>query len=156
VIFIDPYLAAAFVFIDLFGSEIFGALFGPGRIHQQKQVIQDFQTPFFRSMKKLLAPHLELPLRDGHALEFQSDGVQQQFARHPELAALKPAFMARAEDITSTLLGYSRGTAGVAERFVNQFIANAAINDWTPDITNALYTLITRWVDLVAATGHLQ
>ena len=107
-----------------FWSDLFGL--GETRIEREKETIQDVLTSIFRYLKNSYG----VPIRDGHALQFPSDGVQAQFSRRPDIAALAPALMATSDIVTSLVFASKDTSQGQKERVVNQFLANAAINDW--------------------------
>lgn len=119
-----------------FWSNLFGL--GETRIDREKQAIQDVLTSIF----KFLHSAYGVPIRDGHALQFDSSGVQQQFARRPDIAALVPALLPSAPTVTKDVFAHGTPTEGQIERTVNQYLANAAINDWpaqaTLDIWNGM------------------
>lgn len=116
-------------------------IFGTSRIHEQKQAIQDFYTPLFRYAHSAWG----YALRDNHALQFQSDGVQRMFAQCPDLAALWPVFYEDACTIEQCVFG-DCSSGGGQKRFVNQFIANACINQWTVQQSQDLWDAIVQAV----------
>ena len=155
--FVNLDMASAYVSmgtedVEICGEvlKVFKVFLGPGRIKEQKVEIQDFLTAFLTTMGKVLT----LPLRDGHALQFKSEGVERELNNRPEIAALKPTFLPNAEAITTSLVGFDPGTDGVAERFVNQFLANAAINGWSVEMTNALYKSLVDMSSVVGAGAN--
>ena len=68
--------------------EFWAKMFGIGdtRIDREKYQIQHVMTGIFR----YLHDSYGVPITDNHALNFNSDGVQAQFARRPDIAALLP------------------------------------------------------------------
>lgn len=122
--------------IDLFGL-------GETRIHREKETIQDINTSIFRYLNSTYG----VPITDGHALQFPSDGVQAQFAHRPDIAALVPSFMTDAPTVTDLVFASTDTSLGQQERVVNQFLANAAYNNWTVPATVAI------WDGMVQATN---
>lgn len=130
-----PIGAAIGALAGILSGSLFG---GTGRIKGEKVAIQDLLTPTFRQ-----AEPYGYSVRDNHALQFKSGGVQRQLASKPELAKLAPGMQQGAANIVQKAFGSSE--AGWGERLVNQFLANAAINNWSPAQTSAL------WQSLVEA-----
>lgn len=112
-----------------FWADLFGL--GETRIQREKQQIQDVMTDIFRYLE--FAYHV--PIRDGHALQFGSDGVQAQFQRRPDIAALAPSLMTTSLPVTSLVFARKDTSQGQRERVVNQFLANASINEWPVNST---------------------
>jgi hypothetical protein len=105
---------------------IFNDLFGKSHIQIQKDEIQKYLTQILRRVHN----DYGFPLRDDHALQFPSDGVQKWLQARPDLAAVAPAMQADAAKIVTGAFGYDKSGPGIEERMVNQFLANAAINLW--------------------------
>ncbi len=105
--------------------------FGKTHIEIQKEAIQAYLTIVFKVLEKWYG----FPIRDGHALQFKSDGVRRQLALRPDLGAMAQALWADADEIITGAFGYQKSGSGIRERFVNQFLANAAINNWTLQAT---------------------
>lgn len=116
-----------------FWSDLFGL--GETRIEREKEQIQDILTPIFR----YLAKSYGVPIRDNHALQFPSDGVQAQLARRPDIAALAPTLMLTAETMARLVFASKDTSSGQQERIVNQYLANAAINDWPVSATQQIW-----------------
>lgn len=115
-IFLGPNLA--------FWKNLFGL--GETRIDRQKEQIQDVYTGIFRYLKQAYG----VPIADNHALQFPSDGVQKQFSRRPDIAALVPYLSAWGEQVAEKVFADDSVGSGKQERVVNQFLANAAYNNW--------------------------
>ena len=115
-IFFGPNLR---FWIDLFGL-------GETRIDREKQQIQDVMTGIFYFLNSAYG----VPIRDGHALQFPSDGVRAQFSRRPDIEALVPHLLLSSEAMTRMVFASKDSSQGQRERVVNQYLANAAINDW--------------------------
>lgn len=125
--------------------QMWANLFGLGetRIDREKATIQAVMTSIFRYLNVTYG----VPIRDNHALNFPSDGVRAQFLRRPDIAALVPAAM-QSVGVIASLVFASRDTSqGEKERVVNQFLANAAYNDWPVAAT------IQIWEGLYDATN---
>lgn len=128
---VPPYI----IFGPNFGfwKSVFGM--GQTKIDRQKEEIQDFWTPLFRYLNRTYG----VPIRDDHFLQFPSDGVKKQFKQHPEIAAMAPAMYAEADDIILGAFGYDSSGSGIRERMVNQFLANAAYNNWPVHATREIW-----------------
>lgn len=112
-----------------FWFDLFGL--GETRIEREKEAIQDVMTPIFKYLKKSYG----VPIRDNHALQFPSDGVRNQFERRPDIAALAP-YLAQTDDMVASLVFARKNPSqGQEERVSNQFLANAAINNWPVNAT---------------------
>lgn len=116
-----------------FWSDVFGL--GETRIDREKQQIQDVLTYIFRYLRDAYG----VPLRDGHALQFKSDGVRAQLARRPDLAALQPIFLLSVPRLAEVVFVDDTPSQGQKERIVNQFLANAAINNWPANATTQIW-----------------
>lgn len=120
-------------------------LFGLGetRIEREKEQIQEIGTNIFQYLKKAYG----VPIRDNHWLQFSSDGVKDQFRRRPDIAALVQ-YTSGTDDIVANLV-FARKNAsqGQEERVSNQFLANAAINNWPVNAT------IQIWDGIVLASS---
>lgn len=112
-----------------FWADLFGL--GETRIDREKQQIQDVLTGIFQYLKYAY----DVPIRDGHALQFGSEGVRAQFARRPEIAALAPLGLESAPILAQRVFVDDTPTLGQQQRIINQFLANAAINDWPVSTT---------------------
>lgn len=121
---------------------IFNDLFGLSHIQIQKEEIQKYLTQVFRYIHNVYG----FPLRDDHALQFPSDGVKKWLGRRPDLAAQAPLMQDQADQIVTGAFGYQKSGPGIRQRMVNQFLANAAINEWPLDAT------IQLWDALVTAS----
>lgn len=134
VLWLNPITAiASFAINWRFWADLFGL--GETRIDREKQQIQDVLTSIFQYLNFAY----NVPIRDGHALQFPSDGVQSQFAQHPEIAALVPQLLQTSPIVTANVFADTTPTSGEQERTVNQFLANAAINEWPPSATVAIW-----------------
>src|ERR1700704_814169 len=88
VLWFNPFTAIiAFAINYQFWLDLFG--FGETRIDREKQAIQDVYTYIFQYLA--WADHV--PIRNGHALLFDSDGVRKQFDARPDIAELVPQLM---------------------------------------------------------------
>ena len=112
--------------------------FGQTHIDSQKDSIQQFSTPVWRAY----ADYKGLPLRDGHFLQFKSGGVKRELDKRPDLAAAKQWIMQTYS--AKIVKKFFRGDkTGLVERYTNQVLANAAINNWgLNDLTNLLGSLV--------------
>lgn len=116
-----------------FWANLFGL--GETRIQREKAQIQDVYTPIFQYLNSAFG----VPIQDGHALQFPSDGVQAQFDAHPEIAALVPELLGTAGIVANDVFAIHDPSQGELERVVNQFLANAAINQWPVDATRQIW-----------------
>lgn len=140
VLYLNPITAIiAFAINWEFWANLFGL--GETRIDREKQEIQVVLTAIFR----FLNTAYDVPLRDGHALLFPSDGVQKQFDARPEIGALAPTLLQTSEVVTKNIFAHGVPTQGQKERTVNQYLANASINNWPVTVTQGI------WDGLVAA-----
>lgn len=122
-----------------FWTNLFGL--GETRIDREKQQIQDVMTGIFRYLRDSYG----VPIRDGHALQFPSDGVSAQFSRRPDIAALQPNLMLSSETMTRMVFASKDTSSGERERVVRQYLANAAINNWP------VSTTVQIWDGMLAA-----
>lgn len=142
VLYLNPITAiAAFAINYQFWANLFGL--GETRIDREKAQIQDVYTSIFTYLHVALG----VPIRDGHALDFPSDGVQKQFDARPEIAALVPQLMQTSPIVTKGVFAHGTPTQGQLERTVNQFLANASINNWPVQAT------VDIWQGLVEAAN---
>lgn len=137
ILYVNPVTAIlAFAINYQFWVNLFGL--GETRIDREKAQIADVYTAIFTYLHVAYG----VPVRDGHALDFPSDGVQKQFDARPEIAALVPTLMLTAPVVTKDVFAHGVPTQGQLERTVNQFLANASINNWpvqaTLDIWNGI------------------
>jgi hypothetical protein len=121
-------------------SVIFDDLFGKSRIQIQKDEIQKYLTQAFRYAFN----NYGYPLQDDHALQFKSSGVRREFLARPDLAILAEAMWTDADSIVTGSFGYDKSGPGIRERFVNQFLANAAYNNWPVQATLDLWHALIR------------
>lgn len=124
-----------------FWADLFGL--GETRIDREKQQIQHVMTSIFRYLRDAY----RVPIRDGHALLFPSDGVKAQFSRRPDIAALVPSFLLSVPRLAEVVFVDNTPSQGQRERIVNQFLANAALNNWPVSATVAI------WEGLVEAAS---
>jgi cellobiose-specific phosphotransferase system component IIC len=109
------------------------SFFGQTAIKSQKVAIQDFFSPIF----KRYASALGLQLRDNHFLQFDPEGVQRYTLNNPIYAGLRLEFLANEAPLAAYIK--KNPGAGISERVVNQFVTNAAINNWSPEVTRNLW-----------------
>lgn len=110
-------------------ADLFGL--GETRIEREKEQIQDVLTPIFRFLKKGYG----FPLRDNHALQFSSDRVEQYMRERPDFDALRERMYVEAMPLAQSVFVDDTPSTGQRKRIVNQFLANAADNQWPLDAT---------------------
>lgn len=149
VLWFNPYTALiAFAINYQFWLDLFG--FGDTRIDREKQQIQDIYTGIFT----YLHVAYDVPVRDGHALLFDSDGVRKQFDVRPDIAALMAPLLATSPVVTKDIFAHGSPTQGQIERTVNQFLANAAVNNWPAQATLDIWNGLVKAADPTCAQDH--
>lgn len=101
------------------------SFFGQTAIKAQKVGIQDFFTPIFRQY----ARDTGLPLRDAHFLQFDPEGVQRYTLSNPTYVSLRDQLLGSVGPLARYIT--PNPGPGITERIVNQFVTNAAINNWS-------------------------
>ena len=127
---ISPFGPALFIGINFkWWADLFGL--GETRIQREKEEIQDVLTPIFR----FLHQGYGFPLRDGHALQFSSDHVEAYMRERPDLDFLRPSMYQEASVLAASVFVDDTPSTGQRKRIVNQFLANAADNQWPTNAT---------------------
>jgi hypothetical protein len=118
--------------------------FGPTKIDVQKDIIKNFLTPVFRFVRD----NYGYRLPSNNAVRFDSSPLRARMKGYPELDALRP-FISEDTETVLNCFKVTKEREGFAKRFVNQYLGNAAYNDWTVDQTTDL------WDAMIAAMTPL-
>ena len=124
-----------------FWADLFGL--GETRIQREKEQIQDVYTPIFRYVKEAYG----FPLRDNHALQMSSEYVEQMFREDPFKAQSASGMYQSALPLAQSVFVDDTPSEGQRKRIVNQFLANAHINEWPTNAWVVLWNGILQAAD---------